>query len=391
MNQAMQRRLRYHDYNGRGIYMLTFSTIGRKAVLGRLVCEGGDFSIAPTALGNCVADEIRDLTMRYPQIKVLDYIIMPGHVHLLLFVQEQMPQHLGRVVASLKAKCSQAWWRLQEVGDTQSGGGGVSGTLKRTAPDEQHPVGDRQHPTQEEGPARPVGGTLVPPITLVPPAQPPLRRPSLWEPGYHDRYLMRQGQLQTLHNYIHDNPRRLGIKRMRPDLFRVRQHLRIGTREYASMGNIFLLKRADKQQVFMHRRATADEIQHETVRLMACCERGAVLVTPGISPGEKAIVHAAIEQGWPLILLRENGFAEYEKPHGRYFEACANGALLLLSPWEYHTDRHTISRTQCLSLNDQSSECHHVYMDGRVVMVEDNVNDMARTICDSATTFALIK
>jgi hypothetical protein len=29
-----------------------------------------------------------------------------------------------------------------------------------------------------------------------------------------------------------------------PDHIRVRQYLRIGTREYASMGNIFLLKRA---------------------------------------------------------------------------------------------------------------------------------------------------
>ena len=34
---------------------------------------------------------------------------------------------------------------------------------------------------------------------------------------------MHQGQLQTLHNYIHDNPKRLGIKRMKPDLFRIRQ------------------------------------------------------------------------------------------------------------------------------------------------------------------------
>lgn len=179
---------------------------------------------------------------------------------------------------------------------------------------------------------------------------------------------MHQGQLQTLHNYIHDNPKRLGIKRMKPDLFRIRQHLRIGEQEYASMGNLFLLKRAEKLQVFMHRSATAEDIRQETDCLMTCCERGAVLVTPGISPVEKAIVHAAIEQGMPLVLLRENGFAEYEKPHGRYFEACANGTLLLLSPWEYHTDRRTISRSQCLSLNE-----------------------MARTNCDDTTTFVLME
>ena len=69
----------------------------------------------------------------------------------------------------------------------------------------------------------------------------------------------------------------------------------------------------------------------------------------------------------PLILLRENGFGEYEKPYGRYFEACAVGTLLILAPWEHHTDRHVISRSQCLTLNE-----------------------MARTICDSATEFRLI-
>ena len=41
---------------------------------------------------------------------------MADHVHLLLFVREWMPQHLGRVLASLKAKCSQAWWELQGAG-----------------------------------------------------------------------------------------------------------------------------------------------------------------------------------------------------------------------------------------------------------------------------------
>ena len=33
-------------------------------------------------------------------------------------------------------------------------------------------------------------------------------------------------------------------------------------------------------------------------------------------------------------------------------EACARGQLLLLSPWEHHNERTTISRHQCLTLND---------------------------------------
>lgn len=358
----MHRRLKHHDYNGRGVYMLTFATAERQALLGQLVGEGDDFRIALTALGERVVAVIQALPVRYPQVKVLDYVIMPDHVHLLLFVREWMPQHLGRVVASLKAKCSQAWWQLQEE----------AAPLKRAAQNApSRPVAGIPL-SRPVGGIRSVGGTSVSPHHLVggasaPPVTPP-RKPSLWEPGYHDRYLMHEGQLQTLHNYIHDTPKRLAIKRMKPDLFRVRQHLRVGNQEYASMGNIFLLKRPEKLQVFMHRRATAEEIQQETARLMAACERGAVLVTPGISPGEKAIVHAALEQGMPLVLLRENGFSEYEKPHGRYFEACAAGTLLLLSSWEHHTDRRTISRSQCLSLND-----------------------MARTICNDTTTLVLMK
>ena len=210
MNQAMHRRLKSHDYNGRGIYMLTFSTAGRTPVLGRLVHEEGDFRIALTELGKHVAAEIQALAVRYPQIKVLDYVIMPDHVHILLFVREQMPQHLGRVVASLKAKCSQAWWQLQEA----------SSTLKRTAQNEPPSPNGQPRPENGAQPPRPVGplssrlvgGTLVPPSSpsLLSPLS-PSRKPSLWEPGYHDRYLMHQGQLQTLHNYIHDNPKRVGI------------------------------------------------------------------------------------------------------------------------------------------------------------------------------------
>ena len=37
---------------------------------------------------------------------------------------------------------------------------------------------------------------------------------------------------------------------------------------------------------------------------------------------------------------------------GARFGACAEGRLLILAPWEHHNLRLTISRSQCLSLND---------------------------------------
>lgn len=79
---------------------------------------------------------------------------------------------------------------------------------------------------------------------------------------------------------------------------------------------------------------------------------GAVLVSPCISPGEKEIARAGLDAGWPLIVLLENGFAPMYKPPGRYFDACANGRLLMLAPFPHHREKRTITREQCLTLNE---------------------------------------
>jgi hypothetical protein len=59
----------------------------------------------------------------------------------------------------------------------------------------------------------------------------------------------------------------------------------------------------------------------------------------------------AMDRGYRLILVRENGFPPLYKPSGESFDACSNGRLLQVCPWEYHMQRRTISREQCLMLN----------------------------------------
>ena len=62
-------------------------------------------------------------------------------------------------------------------------------------------------------------------------------------------------------------------------------------------------------------------------------------------------MHAAFEGGYPLIYLQENGFTELAKPGGKRMDACADGRLLILAPWNHHNERITIRRDQCLTLN----------------------------------------
>lgn len=49
------------------------------------------------------------------------------------------------------------------------------------------------------------------------------------------------------------------------------------------------------------------------------------------------------------------GFTDLAKPGGQRFDACAEGRMLILAPWEHHNERRTIRRDQCLTLNDMAA------------------------------------
>lgn len=81
-----------------------------------------------------------------------------------------------------------------------------------------------------------------------------------------------------------------------------------------------------------------------------------MLVSPCISPGEKEVMRRAFLAGVPQIVLLENGFAPMQKPSGRRFDACSEGRLLLVAPWEHHNEQRAITREQCLALNRLADE-----------------------------------
>lgn len=59
-----------------------------------------------------------------------------------------------------------------------------------------------------------------------------------------------------------------------------------------------------------------------------------MLVTPGISPGEQQMKNECIACGYPLIHLQKEPIGDYWKPEKSRFEACVNGSLLILAPWQ---------------------------------------------------------
>jgi hypothetical protein len=66
-------------------------------------------------------------------------------------------------------------------------------------------------------------------------------------------------------------------------------------------------------------------------------EGATVIVTPGISQGEKLMKEECLDRGYPLIHLQAAPIGQYWKPEKKRFEACVRGALLILAPWDLDT------------------------------------------------------
>jgi REP element-mobilizing transposase RayT len=326
---SMLRRCVGHDYTSRQIYMITMVTEGRRPLFGRVVGRsdapaGSDEipHIELSPLGQRVSDEWWAASQHHPEVKVLALQMMPDHLHGILFVQEQMEKPLGMLLRGFKQNCNRHYREL--VLSITSPVPSVALTTQHT---QQAPAKkDRRNEDRSHG--------------------------MLFARGYNDKLLLREGQLETWIHYLNDNPRRLLMKHEHPDLFRVQRNVEAAGMTFSAIGNRFLLDRPMRLQVQMSRRLSEAEIQEQVAHFLTEARHGAVLVSPAISPGEKAVMRAAFNEGFPLIYLQENGFTDLAKPDGKRMEACARGQLLILAPWEHHNERLTIRRDQCLKLND---------------------------------------
>ena len=198
------RRAHFHDYNRPGLYMVTLVVAGRQRVFGHI--EGhtrgqrgsADYPhLHCSALGERVLqEEVAKIPQYYPMVDVCKVALMPDHIHLLVRVRRRLPdgKHLGNIVRGFKTGCTRAWWRLQD----EAGGSIVPGAF---------PLGGTGIPGGEApgtgtgagrigGEARgTAGGTGT-----------GVLRPVLFEEGYHDRIIIREGMLENICRYMDENP-----------------------------------------------------------------------------------------------------------------------------------------------------------------------------------------
>ena len=409
------------SWKGIGIYHLTLTIPSREPLLGRLVIPDNDPArarIERTELGQALLDCQRSVEVFHPEIQILQYSLMPDHLHSIWYVRRPMPQSIRYV--------AQGFWRAaKKIGrghsylnagltgeagltggtmDEKAGGneaGQTGGAMNEKAGGAR---GENQAGSNEAGQTggargerqaggergeRQAGGAWGESqaggawgeraelsLSFIAPGgsrENPLRGmlggeaysrlfPIFTEVPF-IRPLSRRGQLRTMIEYVQMNPQRLATKHLMPGYFRVQKGIEIAGQTYAGVGNIALLQAAHYATVHVSHILVNEAAQGNSQPLrdymngcVMAARQGTVMVSPFISPREKDIKSVLLAEGHPFIVLEDNGFRDYYKPSGELFEAVAAGRVLILSPWEYDANKRHISRAECVALNGMAEQ-----------------------------------
>ena len=295
-NPNYWRRAEWHDYSSRSIYMITIVKSFGMPNFSRIIAPDGNPDNAYTDLstiGCLINTEIHNLGLKSKAVDIPTYVIMPDHVHVVVFVKEAGVTKLSNIISTLKGACSSAWQR-------HSGNDHIEQVFLR---------------------------------------------------GYHDRILRKRGQYAVMKKYVRDNPRRLYIKRHHKEYFSKINKIEIGGKCYSAYGNYLLLNSPFKEAVKISRKYSEETKAKLQAAWLDNASRGGVLVSPFIHPEEKTALKAGADAGGLIIRIVEKGFPERYKPSGIYFDLCAQGRLLEIAIDDYYTGKTQNLREKALRMN----------------------------------------
>ena len=354
--QSMNRRRVGHDYSSRRMYLITMTVEGRRPLFGRLVGHDGatpettEASVELSPLGQRVKDEWLAVTVHHPEVTAVSLQLMPDHLHGILFVEQQMEGHLSDVIRGFKTSTNKAY---RQIVLGQAGEGAAAPPQHSQQAEKGHADGASAAGfSASSGSSAAVGCAAAVPQSKRDRSHESREHGLLWTPNYNDHILSNRGELDRWRQYLADNPRRLYLRRRYPELFRVSFGLRIGRFNCSAVGNRFLLAYPKITQVQCSTHFYESDVQKAVAGYMAAARGGAVLVSPSISDGEKRTMRAAFDAGLPQILITANGLGSYSKPGGAFFDACAEGRLLILSPWEHQNRKVVLTRAMCMEMNE---------------------------------------
>ena len=355
-------------YDTKCNYMITLVTEPRSGIFGR-ICEWG---VDRTAEGKAVYDAWQMVEVKFPGVRATYNAIMPDHFHGIIYITADGAAELGEVVSFFAAEAERrigrrVWaglwrdsiclargqlhrqieyvlsnarrrwikqnnpelfrkvmgfchWRLERASETIANVGEAdSWDFRRFARDPR--TEGREFWNLETG------------EEIVKPRKANFRVAAFasGEPAgggrqqVHDSKMVAGGRQQA-----HDSKTGAGERQQAHDS-------KGGSVVWSAMGNPFLLEAPLLVSVRISTLTPPERLEDLLAKILTKVERGAVVVSPWISPGEKRVKSAVIEAGGRVVQLLPEGMGRYYKPAGRDFDLCAGGRLLQLSPFAPRT------------------------------------------------------
>lgn len=322
-------------WKGAGLYHVTMVVPSRQPLFGELIIPDNDpmqAFVKRTNLGNAVVDRLLRIPEFYSEVQVLHFCLMPNHLHAILYVRRAMKKGISSVITG--------FWRA-----ARTLGRAYSFALSSLADSSVYYTNPALLRTQ-------IGNDAFYALSPVFTDKPFLRPMSQYR------------QLPTAIRYLDMNPARLATKRLKPGFFCVQHNVEINGRTYDAVGNIGVLMEQSRQPVHVRSMWVKDATEHGYDQPLkdykaACLDaasKGTVMVSPFISRDEQEVLHALIHDNRYIIYLSDNGFGNYFRPSDLLFDAVAAGRLLILSPWTHDPDKRTITRAECVALNQMAEE-----------------------------------
>lgn len=291
------RRKLNHDYRAPWIYHITVSKAPEAPAFSSLVIEnltpdGVSLNLHP--LGKIIRNHLWVFQRRVPKVRILQYAIMPDHIHFLVQVISRLDRHLSHYMNGLKTGITNKW---------------------------QLNYGDSSLP--------------------------------VFTAGFNDRIMYSHRSLDVVFRYIRQNPYRLAVRQMRPDFFQRSRNIFVNGREMQAYGNLFLFRNPFKISLVVHRADTEADFNIKLDECLYYAANGGVVVSAFISPREKEIRREIESVGGRIILVHDRPLGEREKPLEHDFGLCVEGRLLLVSPLDYLAKPRAEhpSRSRCLDMN----------------------------------------
>lgn len=199
-------RLKGYDYQNGGMYFVTICTKNRECVFGEI--KNGIMGLSE--MGCVVAQEIQKTSIIRPYVNIDTWIIMPNHVHILLWVDDVIYRnndHWDVARTNIDHECSRGM-ACENINETRRG-------MARHAPTEI--VKPASHAPTTNMPIRyfgkPQGGSLG---TIIGSFKSAVTKhintlrdspgADVWQRNYYERIVRSEKETIRIQRYIMDNP-----------------------------------------------------------------------------------------------------------------------------------------------------------------------------------------